>query len=636
MFARNPTNTPEGLVPSSTNSKPLLNESIYGMKINKTVTKTPFKHFWSINSKKRTYTYQKIHFFVNNEKQFAMKKLTARNIISLILFFMLLLCVLRNTTLVNSAMFQQFSFVFISLGLFFSLVIFSDSKLYITPVILYIVSWIGYISIHSFIKGECEWYQSSYFIISFIYMTALANLIKKKVLNCKQIAIIFGGIGILEACWCILQFIHLLPPANPVFTVSGSFDNPNITAMYLAAIFPFILFNSKKTLILWIGILVILTAILILKCRTAYLGVIVILLYYLAQSPVISYIKKLSKLTKITLTVCVLFTMFIGAFQLYHLKKDSADGRRFIWKVTTQMIAEKPFFGYGYGLFAKNYNLQQAKYFKENKGTVQERQNARHVYNAFNEYLEQTAKGGIIGGAFFVIFLVILIVQSYRYKNKVTLAVLLAIGTMSLTNYVQAALPVWILLLTVAALLASTGKSYSMNSMISKGLYVSVLIPFVFLSLMFNAQRQLKNSIDEHLSSPDRMEQYAVAAGSSEIYHRLYAKALIKAQEYEKALNVLCKAEKYTSSPSLFMLKATCLENLHRTKEAVENIETVYYMIPNDDDAKFELMLLYDALSQTDEMRSICNEILSLNKPESRKVNHYKNIADSLLKRRVP
>ena len=120
MFARNPTNTPEGLVPSSTNSKPLLNESIYGMKINKTVTKTPFKHFWSINSKKRTYTYQKIHFFVNNEKQFAMKKLTARNIISLILFFMLLLCVLPNTTLVNSAMFQQFSFVFISLGLFFS------------------------------------------------------------------------------------------------------------------------------------------------------------------------------------------------------------------------------------------------------------------------------------------------------------------------------------------------------------------------------------------------------------------------------------------------------------------------------------------------------------------------------------
>lgn len=561
-----------------------------------------------------------------------MKKLISRNAISFVLFFMLLLCVLPNTTLVNSAMFQQFSFVFVSLGLFFSLIIFPNSKLYINPIILYVIGWAGYILIHTLVKGECEWYQSGYFIIGFIYMTALSNLIKKRALTYNQIAIVFGGIGILEAGWCILQFVRLLPPANSVFPVSGSFDNPNITAMYLVTTLPFILFNKK--LISWIGITIILAAVLTLKCRTAYLGVVVILLYYLAQTPFIPYIKKLPKLTKIALTVCTLFILLTGAFQLYHLKKDSADGRRFIWKVTTQMIVERPVFGYGYGLFAKNYNLQQAKYFKENKGTVQERQNARHVYNAFNEYLEQTAKGGIIGGAFFVIFLAILIVQSYRYRNKVTLAILLAIGTMSLTNYVQAALPVWILLLTVAALLASTGKSYSMNSMVSKGLYASVLIPLIFLLSMFNAQRQLKNSIDEHLSSPDRMEQYAVAAGSSEIYHRLYAKALIKAQEYDKALNVLCKAEKYTSSPSLFMLKATCLKNLHRTKEAVENIETIYYMIPNDDDAKYELILLYDALSQTDKMRSICTEILSLNKPESRKVNHYKNIADSLLKRR--
>ena len=566
-----------------------------------------------------------------------MKKLISRNTISLVLFFMLLLCVLPNTTLVNSAMFQQFSFVFVSLVLFFSLIIFSDSKLYINLILLYIIGWVAYVLIHTFVKGECEWYQSGYLIIGFIYMIALANLTKRAVLTCRQVAIVFSGIGLLEAGWCILQFVRLLPPANSVFPISGSFDNPNITAMYLTAILPFLLFNDKKKSTLWIAVWVILTAIFILKCRTAYLGVLVILLYYLSQAPIISYTKRWSKPTKIAFTVCALFILFIGAFQLYHLKKDSADGRRFIWKITTQMITERPVFGYGYGLFAKNYNLQQVKYFKENNGTVQERQNARHVYNAFNEYLEQTAKGGIIGGVFFVVFLIILIAQSYRYKNKVALAILLAIGTMSLTNYVQAALPIWILLLTVAALLASDSKkSYFINGMVSKGLYVSVLIPFVLLIWMFNAQRQLKNSIDEHLPSPDRMEQYAAAAGSSEIYHRLYAKALIKAREYEKALNVLCKAEKYSSSPSLFMSKAICLENLNRIEEAVGDVETVYYMIPDNDDAKFKLMLFYDALSQTDKMYRMCNEILSLNKPESRKVNHYKNIADSLLKRRAP
>lgn len=575
--------------------------------------------------------------FAQNKKHHAVKNMICRNAVGLVMLFMLLSCILPNTTLVNSAMFQQFSFVFISLVLFFSLIIFSGSKLYVNPILLYIAGWAGYVLIHTFVRGECEWYQSGYFIIGFIYMMALANLSKKGVLTSKQVAIVFSGIGILEAGWCILQFVRLLPPANSVFPISGSFDNPNITAMYLTAILPFLLFNDKKKLILWMAILTVLTAILILKCRTAYLGVMVILLYYLTQTSFISYVKKLSKPTKIALTACVLFILFIGTFQLYHLKKDSADGRRFIWKVTTQMIAERPVWGYGYGLFAKNYNLQQAKYFKENKGTVQERQNARHVYNAFNEYLEQTAKGGIIGGAFFVVFLIILIVQSYRYKNKAALAILLAIGTMSLTNYVQAALPVWILLLTVAALLVSDSKrGYFIHGMVSKGLYVSVLIPFVFLIWMFNAQRQLKISIDEHLSSPDKMEQYAVAAGSSEIYHRLYAKALIKAREYEKALDALCKAEIYTSSPSLFMSKATCLENLNRIEEAVENLETVYYMVPDDDDAKFKLMLLYDVLSQTDKMRSICTEIFSLNKPESRKINYYKNVADSLLKRRGP
>jgi tetratricopeptide (TPR) repeat protein len=153
---------------------------------------------------------------------------------------------------------------------------------------------------------------------------------------------------------------------------------------------------------------------------------------------------------------------------------------------------------------------------------------------------------------------------------------------------------------------------------------------------MFNAQRQLKVSIDEHHASPERMEAYVAVAGSSEIYLRLYAKALVKEKKYEKALSILCKAEKYTSSPSLFTAKATCLEHLKRTDEAIENIETVCYMVPDNDDAKFKLMMLYKATSHIAKMEEICREILSINKPESKKVNYYKCIADSLLKRRGP
>lgn len=551
---------------------------------------------------------------------------------------MLLLCLLPNTTLVNSAMFQQFSFAFASLILLFSLIILPDNRLYINPVVFYVIIWGGYIGVHTILIGEKEWYQSGYFIIGFIYMVALVNWIKRGLLTFRQVSVIFLVTGIFEAAWCLLQLIHILPPANPVFPISGSFDNPNITAMYLTAILPFVIFSHKKKWLRWGSILCILAAILVLRCRTAYIGVTVIFLIYVyTQTSVAQYIRKLPKAASAALAACMLILLASGAFQLYHLKKDSADGRRFIWKVTMQMIAEKPVLGYGYGLFAKNYNLRQAKYFKENEGSIQEKQNARHVYTAYNEYIEQTAKGGLIGGAFFVAFLIILIIKSCQCKNRIALTTLSSIGAMALINFIHTALPIWILLLTIASFLTFDGrKDYFINHILSKIVYVSLLVPFICFLLMFNAQRQLKVSIDEHHVSPERMEAYVAAAGSSEIYLRLYAKALVKEKKYEKALSILCKAEKYTSSPSLFTAKATCLEHLKRTDEAIENIETVCYMVPDNDDAKFKLMMLYKTASHIAKMEVICKEILSINKPESKKVNYYKCIADSLLKRRGP
>ena len=193
---------------------------------------------------------------------------------------MLLLCLLPNTTLVNSAMFQQFSFAFASLILLFSLIILPDNRLYINPVVFYVIIWVGYIGVHTILIGEKEWYQSGYFIIGFIYMVALVNWIKRGLLTFRQVSVIFLVTGIFEAAWCLLQLIHILPPANPVFPISGSFDNPNITAMYLTAILPFVIFSHKKKWLRWGSILCILAAILVLRCRTAYIGVTVIFLIH--------------------------------------------------------------------------------------------------------------------------------------------------------------------------------------------------------------------------------------------------------------------------------------------------------------------------------------------------------------------
>lgn len=65
------------------------------------------------------------------------------------------------------------------------------------------------------------------------------------------------------------------------------------------------------------------------------------------------------------------------------------------------MIAENPFKGYGYGLFERNYNLKQASYFANQTSSNTERRNASFVAMAYNDYLEQTIEGGILGLLFY-------------------------------------------------------------------------------------------------------------------------------------------------------------------------------------------------------------------------------------------
>ena len=55
-----------------------------------------------------------------------------------------------------------------------------------------------------------------------------------------------------------------------------------------------------------------------------------------------------------------------------------------------------------------------------------------------------------------------------------------------------------------------------------------------------------------------------------------------------------------------------------------------------DDYRRYEVFGGISSKGEIAKMEEICREILSINKPESKKVNYYKCIADSLLKRRGP
>ena len=78
------------------------------------------------------------------------------------------------------------------------------------------------------------------------------------------------------------------------------------------------------------------------------------------------------------------------------MKKDSADGRLLIWKVTTEMIAKKPLIGHGTNGFEANYMNYQADYFSENNNPKEALLAGNNKY-AFNIFLKILSEYGLIG-----------------------------------------------------------------------------------------------------------------------------------------------------------------------------------------------------------------------------------------------
>ena len=91
-----------------------------------------------------------------------------------------------------------------------------------------------------------------------------------------------------------------------------------------------------------------------------------------------------------------MFSAFAG---MYLMKKDSADGRALMWKVSLQAAINNPL-GAGLGNFSGAYGEAQAAYFAAGKGT--EELVAGSPDYGFNEYLQIAVEGGFIALVLFL------------------------------------------------------------------------------------------------------------------------------------------------------------------------------------------------------------------------------------------
>lgn len=582
------------------------------------------------------------------------------------LFYTLLLCLLVGT-LFNAEGFGNPTllsfFAFTITGFLFSLAVavrsviakvsfIADSKALILIGILAV-----YVCSSEIISRHALGMFSTYILCAFVLLISLQLFFlqfpgKKRALL-KAIEII----AVVESVICILQAAGILPNPNHFFTVSGTWINPNVTAIFLALAFAAVLLSFlneegfSKKLSAASGIAII-AALFLLKCRTAFIGLSVITVVILnAKYGAWVLVDKKYKGVKVSMLAAgLVIVIACSVFGLLKIKQASAEGRLLVWKVSGMLISKHPVFGVGYGNFQQAYNLEQAQYFHDGKGTAEEVQNSGTVHSAYNEYLQNFVEGGIIGFTLFSGLFIFLLWKGRRQlawltgarlnvpQSVAAYAALLAFAIMSLVNFTIMAIPAMCLAIIYLAVLNVQVSSIGFSSRYN-GRYL--LIPLSVMCFLFFAKQVIVSvgyrqaaliakTNDKRVM--ENFERLSSIMHSSDFYLVNYGIALQSRGRYAESINKFKAAALLTSSDQIYMLLGDAYMLNHDPENAMHSYTVAKDMRPSKLKPRYALMQL--CLSEKDSVHATvyAQEIVGLPvKVQSREALFYKKNAQALL-----
>ena len=224
------------------------------------------------------------------------------------------------------------------------------------------------------------------------------------------VLIVLGG---MEAIWGLRQIYGLAVSNHSLYALTGSFYNPGPYSGYLAMIFPLCLYEwlnlKEKTERTWVEqgkYYVALGVMLLILCvlpagmsRSAWIAAAISGIWVYGMH--VSWRSKLKefgrKYKKKLVLACIAGSVIIivAGYALFQLKATSANGRLFMWKISSMAIAESPLIGHGTGNFVSAYGRAQENYFANGEFSEMEELVAGSPEYAFNEYLQVAMEYGI-------------------------------------------------------------------------------------------------------------------------------------------------------------------------------------------------------------------------------------------------
>lgn len=452
--------------------------------------------------------------------------------------------------------------------------------------------------------------------------------------------------GLVEAVWGLGQLYGYSPSQHTLFKTTGSFYNSGPYAGYLALTLPiavyYLLFDSKKiqgslhlskTLVYLRWGLALLTFLLIIvilpatMSRASWIAAtfacVYLLIVYLLQERKKALFAYYQQHQKKLITGAwiggLLLMLALGG--IYALKKDSADGRAFMWKHSLTAMYNHPM-GVGIGHFSGAYGEAQTAYFAKGKGSAEEERIAGSPEYAFNEYLQIGVELGIVALILFVLTMGRVLYIGYQNKHHAAVSALLALLVFAALSYpfnLLSFLLVLVLLITLCLIKTDQPKAGKREV----GFYLFILIAAI---LAIGTAIYPYRTLEEDYRTWNRVkmlhnmgidEKQAVAY--DKLYLSLrhentflfeYAQCLNRL-ERQTASNELLKEMAQTScDPMVYNVMGRNYQALGKTLEAEKAFQTASYLIPSRLYPYYLLTKLYDENGEAEKVRQMARLVV--------------------------
>ena len=437
--------------------------------------------------------------------------------------------------------------------------------------------------------------QSREFYLSVSYFTfyAVFRVIKGMRLA-NQVSIAVMLCGVYQSCLVLGQLLGYEASNHLRFVVTGSFFNPGPCGIFLAGVFVLAVAMMKKGyrkvginlmfvryVAACMAFCVTLVAMVPTMSRAGWIGALVgVMLLYRKE---IAGRIKISRRWVIgggVMGLMIVLTLF------YLLKKDSANGRLFIWQNTITAYSKAPLFGVGIDGFERAYAEAQHDYFMKENALEQDNRYtelAGVVESAFNEPLALFLLLGATGG---ILAAIVLFLKLRRLTAYGCVAVSLLVASLfSYTFYIPS---IAILFLFAVAQLPDRkiGTARYAN-VFTFGMMGVVALFFDFREYGHReAYREWKNNAvyytggDYQSIVEEYGKLYPVLKNDFKFLFE-YGHSLHKAGRYEESNVILKQGTRHSADPMFWNITGNNYLALKQYDQGVAAYLRAYYTCPN-------------------------------------------------------